>query len=99
MTAPLAPIELTPATIEAALAALRDGRSTGNPTLDHMAHALGRSWAYAWARLRSARPDLPEAEIDFATTMAVDALASDSAQVLLLLKADAARCAEAGGAS
>ena len=99
MTAPLAPIELTPATIEAALAALRDGRSTGNPTLDHMAHALGRSWAYAWARLRSARPDLPEAEIDFATTMAVDALASDPALVLLLLKADAARWAEAGGAS
>ena len=99
MTAPLAPIELTPATIEAALAALRDGRSTGNPTLDHVVNALGRSWAHAWARLRRARPDLPEAEIDFATTMAVDALASDPAQVLLLLNADAARCAEAGGAS
>ena len=99
MTAPLAPIELTPATIEAALAALRDGRSTGNPTLDHVVNALGRSWAQAWARLRRARPDLPEAEIDFATTMAVDALASDPAQVLLLLNADAARCAEAGGAS
>ena len=99
MTAPLAPIELTRATIEAALAALRDGRSTGNPTLDHVANALGRSRARAWARLRSARPDLPEAEIDFATDMAVDALASVPTQVLLLLKADAARCAEAGGAS
>ena len=99
MTALLAPIELTRATIEAALAALRDGRSTGNPTLDHVVNALGRSWAQAWARLRRARPDLPEAEIDFATTMAVDALASVPAQVLLLLNADAARCAEAGGAS
>ena len=99
MTAPLATIELNRATIEAALAALREGRSTGDPTLDHVVDALGRSWAQAWARLRSARPDLPEAEIDFATDMAVDALASVPLQVVLLLHADAARCAEAGGAS
>jgi hypothetical protein len=99
VTAPLVPIKLTRATIEAALAAFHDGRSTGNPTLDYVANALGRSWAHGWARLRRARPDLPEAEIDFATTMAVDALASAPAQVLLLLHADAARCAEAGGAS
>jgi hypothetical protein len=99
VTAPLATLELNRATIEAALAALRDGRSTGDPTLDHVVNALGRSWAQAWARLRRARPDLPEVDIDCATDMAVEALASDPVQVVLLLQADAARCAKAGGAS
>ena len=99
MTAPLATLELNRATIAAALAALRDRRSTGDPTLDHVVEALGRSWARAWARVRCACPDLPEVEIDFATTMAVDTLASDPDRVVLLLQADAARCAKAGGAS
>jgi phage gp29-like protein len=99
VTAPLATIELNRATIEGALAALRDGRSTGNPMLDHVVDALRRSWAHAWARLRRACPDLPEAEIDFATSMAVDTVALDPDEVLRLLHADAARCAEARGAS
>ena len=99
MTAPHPGIELNRAAIQAALAALRDGRSTGTPALDQVVDALGRSHARAWARLRSACPDLTEAEIDFAADRTVDVIASVPVLVVLLMLADAARCADAGGAS
>lgn len=99
MTATLPGIELNQAAIQAALAALREGRSTGNPSLDHVVVALGRARARAWARLRRAVPELTDDEIDFAADMAVDVFASVPFLVVLLVSADAARCADAGGAS
>ena len=71
----------------------------GTPALDDVVDALGRARARAWARLRSACPDLPEAEIDFAADKTVDVIASVPVLVVLLVIADAARCADAGGAS
>lgn len=99
MTAPLPSLELNQTAIHAALAALREGRTTGTPALDSVVDALGRTRACAWARLRSACPDLSEAEIDFAADRTVDVIASVPVLVVLLVIADAARCADAGGAS
>ena len=47
MTAPPADIDLSRAAVQTALTALREGRSTGNATLDQVADALGRRWARA----------------------------------------------------
>jgi hypothetical protein len=99
VTAPLPGVELNRAAIQAALAALHEGRSTGNATLDQVVDALGRCRARAWARFRRAWPDVTEAEIDFAADRAVEALASVPAVVVMLVIADAAKCADAGGVS
>ena len=99
MNPTLSGLELNQAAIQAALAALREGRSTGNPTLDQVMVALGRARARIWARCRRAWPDLAEAEIDIAADSTVDVLASVPALVVLLVTADAIRCATAGGAS
>lgn len=99
MTAPLAGIELNRAAIQSALAALREGRSTGNATLDQVVIALGRRRARAWTHFRIAWPDVTEAEIDLAADMVVDVLASVPVLVIKLVIADAATCAAAGGAS
>jgi hypothetical protein len=92
-------IELNRTTIHAALAAVREGRSSGNPTLDHVADALNRSRARVWARLRKGRPDFTAAEIDFMADRTVDVLASEPRLVLAILFADAIQRAGAGGAS
>jgi hypothetical protein len=99
VTVPRAVLELNEAAIQAALAALREGRSTGDPSLDYVMVALGRCRARSWARCRRAWPDVAEAEIDVAADRAVDMLASVPAVVALLLITDAARSAAAGGAS
>ena len=99
MTAPFAGIELNRAAIQAALAALREGRSTGSSTLDQVANALGRRRARAWTHFRRAWPDVAEAEIDLAADMVVDVLASVPVLVVKLVIADAARRGAAGGAS
>ena len=97
--APIPGVELTTSSIRSALVALREGRRIGNPALERVVDALGRCRARAWARFRSAWPDVTEAEIDRAADMAVDALASAPVLVVLLVVADAAACADAGGAS
>lgn len=101
MTASLADSEpkLNHEAIQSALAAWREGRSTGDATLDRVASALSRFHAYSWARARRARPDIPEAAIDLAAAKAVDSLASAPMQVVLLVLVDAARRAAAGGVS
>lgn len=99
MNAPYANVELNQAEIRSALAASREGRSTGSARLDQVAAALGRCRAGSWARCRHAWPELDVAEIDFAAEMAVDVLASVPALVVLLVIADAATCAAEGGAS
>ena len=99
MSVPLADLELNQAAIHAALAALREGRSTGDPTLDYVMNALGRARARVWARLRSAAPDLTDEEIDIAADATLDVVASAPVFVLLILFADEAACAAAGGAS
>ncbi len=99
MTAPRACLELNQDAIQSALAALREGRSTGDPALDQVVVALGRARARSWARCRRAWPDIAAVEIDFAADSAVEVLASVPALVVLLVIAEAARCAAAGGAS
>ena len=99
MTAPPADIDLGRAAVQTALAALREGRSTGNATLDQVADTLGRRWARAWAHLRSACPNVSEEAIDLAADHVVDVVASMPTMVLRLVVADAASCAAAGGAS
>lgn len=99
MTVSPADIDLGRAAIQSALAALREGRSTGNATLDHVADALGRRRACAWAHLRSACPNVAEAEIDLAADRVVDVLAAVPALVVRLVVADAAAFVAAGGAS
>jgi hypothetical protein len=99
VTAPPTDIDLGRAAVQTALAALREGRSTGNATLDQVADALGRRWARAWAHLRSACPHVAEAEIDLAADRVVDVLASLPTMVVRMVVADAASCADAGGAS
>jgi hypothetical protein len=99
VTAPLPDAEVNRTTIHAVLVAVREGRSTGNPTLDDVADALNRSRARAWARLRKGRPDFTAAEIDFAADRTVEVLASDPRLLVALLLADAILRAEAGGAS
>lgn len=92
-------LKLNQAAIYSALAALREGRSTGDATLDQVVNTLGRHQARAWAQFRRARPDVSEADIDVAADRAVDWLASEPAVVALLLVVDAAICAAMGGAS
>ena len=99
MTAPPPEIDLNRAAVQAALAASREGRSTGNATLDQVANALGRRRARAWAHLRSACPDVPEAAIDLAADRVIDVLASVPTLVVKIVIADAVTCAAAGGAS
>lgn len=99
MTAPPPDIDLNRAAIQSALSALREGRSTGNSTLDRVADALGRRRARAWAHLRSACPDVTEAEIDLAADRVVDVLAAVPALVVRMVVADAVKCAATGGAS
>jgi hypothetical protein len=99
VTAPPPEIDLNRAAVQAALAASREGRSTGDATLDQVADALGRRRARAWAHLRSACPDVPEAAIDLAADRVVDVLAAVPALVVRMVVADAVTCAAAGGAS
>lgn len=99
MTARPPEIDLTRAAIQSALAALREGRSTGNATLDQVADALGRRRARAWAHLRSACPSVTEAEIDLAADRVVDVAAAVPALVVRMVVDDAVTCAAAGGAS
>ena len=99
MSASLADIDLNRAAVESALAASREGRSTGSATLDQVADALGRRRARAWAHLRSACPTLTEAELDLAADRVVDVLALVPALVVRMVVVDAAACAASGGAS
>jgi hypothetical protein len=99
VTAPTTDIDLFRAAIQTALTASREGRSTGNATLDQVADTLGRRWALAWAHLRIACPNVPEETIDLAADRIVDVVASVPALVVTLVVADAASCAAAGGAS
>ena len=99
MTAPPPEIDLNRAAVQAALAASREGRSTGNATLDQVADALGRRRARAWAHLRNACPNVPEAAIDLAADRVVDVLAAVPTLVVRIVIADAVTCAAAGGAS
>lgn len=99
VTASPADIDLGRAAIQSALTALREGRSTGNATLDQVADALGRRRARAWAHLRSALPNVTEAEIDLAADRVVDVLAAVPPLVVKLVIADAVACAAAGGVS
>ena len=99
MTAPLSVVELNEAAIRAALVALREGRSTGNATLDHVVDALGRCQARAWANFRSAWPGVSAAEIDVAADMTLDVVASIPALVVMLVITDAVVCDTEGGAS
>lgn len=99
MTAPPAEIDLSRAAVQTALTALREGRSTGNATLDQVADTLGRRWVRAWAHLRSACPNVPEEAIDLAADHVVDVLASLPTMVVRMVVADVASCVAAGGAS
>jgi hypothetical protein len=99
VTTPPAEIDLGRAAIQSALTALREGRSTGNATLDQVADTLGRRWARAWANLRSACPNVPEEAIDLAADRVVDVVASLPTLVVRLVADDATACAAAGGAS
>ena len=99
MTAPPPEIDLNRAAVQAALAASREGRSTGNATLDQVADALGRRRARAWAHLRSACPNVTAAELDLAAERVVEVLAAVPALVVRMVVADAVTCAAAGGAS
>ena len=99
MSAPLVEIDLNRAAIQSALAALREGRSTGDATLDLVMDALGRRRARAWARYRVVWPEAAEAEIDRAADRAVDLLAAVPVLVVRLVVADAELRAAAGGAS
>jgi hypothetical protein len=99
VSAPPPEIDLNRAAVQAALAASREGRSTGDATLDQVADALGRRRARAWAHLRSACPDVPEAAIDLAADRVVDVIAAVPALVVRMVVADALICAAAGGAS
>ena len=92
-------LKLTQAAIDTALAALREGRSTGDAALDQVVTTLGRHQARAWAQFRRACPDVGDADIDVAADRAVDMLASEPAVVALLLVVDAAIRAGMGGAS
>jgi hypothetical protein len=99
VTAPSADIDLGRAAVQTALTALREGRSTGNATLDQVADTLGRRWARAWAHLRSACPNVPEEAIDLAADRVVDLVASLPTVVVRMVVADAANRAAAGGSS
>ena len=99
MTAPPPEIDLGRAAIQTALAALREGRSTGNATLDQVADTLRRRWARAWARLRNTCPNVPEEVIDHAADRVVDRVAAFPTMVVRLMVDDAARSDAARGAS
>ena len=99
MTTPPPDIDLNRAAIQSALTALREGRSTGNTTLDQVADALGRRRARAWAHLRNVCPHVAEADIDLAADRVVDVLAAVPALVVRMVVADAVARAAAGGAS
>jgi hypothetical protein len=92
-------IDLIRAGIQTALTALREGRSTGDATLDQVADTLRRRWVRAWAHLRGACPNVPAEAIDLAADHVVDVVASIPAMVIRMVVADAASCAAAGGAS
>jgi len=92
-------IDVNDAPIQAALAALREGRTTGNAPLDQIVVALGRCRSRAWARFRGAWPEAPEAEVDAAADSALHGLVSVPGFVALLLKAEAATRAATGGDS
>jgi hypothetical protein len=99
VTAPTTDIDLFRAAIQTALTASREGRSTGNATLDQVADTLGRRWALAWAHLRIACPNVPEETIDLAADRIVDVVASIPTLVIRMVIADAVACAASGGAS
>lgn len=99
MTAAPPEIDLNRAAVQSALTALREGRSTGNATLDQVADTLARRWGRAWAHLRGACPNVPEEAIDLAADRVVDVLASLPTLVVRMVIADAVTCAANGAAS